>query len=1259
MSYLVPPIGRAQVASALSPVFENTAPAGVSLGSLASRSQCGALTKQGIGPYTMSGTDASSGDPYSYVTNKNYTQPAQMYESGEADASIQSMYFATWQNQAYADRSGVLQLYSSGNIGAYSNICNGHATYGSAFGPEIWTEAFPANAGQALSFDWAAAGGGDDYESYGYLVKVQPSANGYDYGSSATSTLVAYGRGQLQGWTTSTGTIPSTGHYRFRFINGTYDATGGKVLGASMYIDTVVIVGDPSVITFSQPSDIIRAGSDQTFNVSASATSGATVSFSSNTTSRCSVGTSSDSNGTSTATVTVLANQTGTCSISANSGSTGNYIAASTVTQSFSILQGAIAPTTSGGTSISGDIGYGETITANDGTWGDGGSAITSTSYQWQSCNPSSCSWTNISGATSSSYTIGLADVGNQIRVEVTKTNSIGSLTANSSASATVPAPTFINVTNLLDDGSTGSLRWAINTANASQTINTINFDSNNTGTITLTSDLPAITEGVSITGNGMTNTIIDGDNLYRAIYNNGQRNIVINDMTFKQGKNTTGGIAWVNQGTLTVSNVKFTASQGYAWYQQNGTVTSFNNCQFTYLSGGISSDHGSTPSAKSLNEADYTNRVYINNSLFTNNGTAVGTERFVKVVNSTFTNNGVALQLQGLNRQQVLNSTFTDNSSAVYMFSWMPTQWAYGTDNQLVEGNTFTRNTSAINFNNYFNNGSKTYNDTGVNSWSTARNNTFDDNGTNVTGGYGIVEDTNTVVTTTTTTTTSTTTTSTTTTTVVEVVLPPIETPPTENTTVSIPDLDLTPVSTPEPEVVTTPISPPTTNILETIFEPVDTPEVDPTPVVIPEDPTPEIIVPKDTQDAADAAVEDIFDGPMSNAGLANAVDDLVADAETPEALTAVVNSLLDQELTDTQFSTVIDSVFDGPMSDENFSAAVDAVFADTSALSDEQFDTAVQAVFDGPLSTEQFSDALEAIFSEPISDEKFDAIIDAVLDEPLSDEQFAEVVGILESDAVTEEQVAAAVDSILENEVTAEQATDLATSEKVLESIDGDQAAEIFDAVAVDELTSAEEAALVEAVTNAPEEVKNAFEETINVYGEGLDDYVPVGSSVDVGSRRTLLAASAALTAATVGMGGAGPTGGSGGGSGGSGGGSGGSGGGPGDGGNRNGRKEDENPDGEEEDTEIEGPEDQEDNHFTRNSIFKYEEETMKRRFSPWGFIKKLGRETSALAFTISGSVVVFATLSGETRKITIIATGCAFAVHYIYAMIKNDED
>ena len=308
-----------------------------------------------------------------------------------------------------------------------------------------------------------------------------------------------------------------------------------------------------------------------------------------------------------------------------------------------------------------------------------------------------------------------------------------------------------------------------------------------------------------------------------------------------------------------------------------------------------------------------------------------------------------------------------------------------------------------------------------------------------------------------------------------------------------------------------------------------------------------PPVVVPEAVQDAADAAVADIFDGPMSDAGLANAVDDLVADAGTPEQLTAVVSSLLDQELSDAQFSTVIESVFDGPMSNENFAAAVDAVFEDptqlsdaqfenavtavfdgplsdaqfedavsavfedASTLSDEQFDTAVQTVFDGPLSTEQFGDALEAVFDEPITDEKFDAIIDAVLDEPISDEQFEELVGVLESDTVTEEQVAAAVDSVIENGVTEDQATELATSEKVLQSVDGEQATEIFDAVDIGAVTPEEAAQLVEAVQEAPTEVREAMESEINVFQGAIDTYVPLGSSVPIGTRRVIIGASA----------------------------------------------------------------------------------------------------------------------------------------------------
>jgi hypothetical protein len=136
-------------------------------------------------------------------------------------------------------------------------------------------------------------------------------------------------------------------------------------------------------------------------------------------------------------------------------------------------------------------------------------------------------------------------------------------------------------------------------------------------------------------------------------------------------------------------------------------------------------------------------------------------------------------------------------------------------------------------------------------------------------------------------------------------------------------------------------------------------------------------------------------------------------------------------------------------------------------------------------------------------------------VLDEPISDEQFAELVSVLESDSITAEQVANAVDAIIENDVTQEQATKLATSAKVLESVDGEQAAEIFDAINIADVSTQEGMAIVAAVQDAPTEVKEAFEEQINVFDGVVDTYVPLGSSVPVSSRRVLIAVTAAMSA------------------------------------------------------------------------------------------------------------------------------------------------
>jgi hypothetical protein len=54
----------------------------------------------------------------------------------------------------------------------------------------------------------------------------------------------------------------------------------------------------------------------------------------------------------------------------------------------------------------------------------------------------------------------------------------------------------------------------------------------------------------------------------------------------------------------------------------------------------------------------------------------------------------------------------------------------------------------------------------------------------------------------------------------------------------------------------------------------------------------------------------------------------------------------------------------------------------------------------------------------------------------------------------------------------------------------------------------------------------------------------------------------------------------------------------------------------------------------------------------------IKTIARELSSMAFTLAGSVIVVATLSGQTRKIAMIATGSALVLHLIHIVTRHDE-
>lgn len=106
-----------------------------------------------------------------------------------------------------------------------------------------------------------------------------------------------------------------------------------------------------------------------------------------------------------------------------------------------------------------------------------------------------------------------------------------------------------------------------------------------------------------------------------------------------------------------------------------------------------------------------------------------------------------------------------------------------------------------------------------------------------------------------------------------------------------------------------------------------------------------------------------------------------------------------------------------------------------------------------------------------------------------------------------------AEAVLNALEEGVTNDEAKSAVLNKNVLETLDEAQATEIFAALALDELTETELAVLVENVQGAPTEVRQAFEEQINVFGGSVDSYVPLGSNVPVSTRRVLIAATAAL--------------------------------------------------------------------------------------------------------------------------------------------------
>ena len=314
-----------------------------------------------------------------------------------------------------------------------------------------------------------------------------------------------------------------------------------------------------------------------------------------------------------------------------------------------------------------------------------------------------------------------------------------------------------------------------------------------------------------------------------------------------------------------------------------------------------------------------------------------------------------------------------------------------------------------------------------------------------------------------------------------------------------------------PSPDVLSEPVE----EIVDTIIEIVDT---------VPDAVVDAILPPITILD------EPVLGDPISDEMLNSIVDSAFTPDASPEEVFTALTEILGSDLSEEQFTTVMETVFSEEASVEQMGAAVESLLS--ADLSTEELVTVFESAFDSDLSDAETVALAEEILSNPLDDEEFSIVINAIFDEKVSDEvlvetfnailtpeisesKFAEVVNVLENANITSDQVAQVVDLVIAQDggISEGQATELATSAKVLESVDGEQAEEVFGAVEASNLTSDEGLAIVTALESADLPVVKAFEKKLDVFQGSFDTYKAIGSSIPVRERRILNIVTATL--------------------------------------------------------------------------------------------------------------------------------------------------
>ena len=92
------------------------------------------------------------------------------------------------------------------------------------------------------------------------------------------------------------------------------------------------------------------------------------------------------------------------------------------------------------------------------------------------------------------------------------------------------------------------------------------------------------------------------------------------------------------------------------------------------------------------------------------------------------------------------------------------------------------------------------------------------------------------------------------------------------------------------------------------------------------------------------------------------------------------------------------------------------------------------------------------------------------------------------------------------------------MVTNPEAVAELTEEEAQEVFSTIDENQLTEEQIIVILEGLKNATDEVKEAFEENVDVFSGNFDNYVPSGSTVSVGARRTVIAATAVVLMAPL---------------------------------------------------------------------------------------------------------------------------------------------